>query len=310
MFFVAVSTVKRGTISLALGTIGIITWYVKQVTQLVTLSPEYCKTAIFSQFTCAAVTFVLLSGIAIDRYINILFPLRSLSIKTRKCLIMLSIWGYAVLICSGFIPSATVSANLFNFHNKKRQLFHLYLNSTKNNASRWNYKEPRKHCIPGSLGSLERQIAFTVFFLFAFVVPLLCITFSYSKVTVFLWRKTKENNCLNRNIAKAKLRAVRMFTLVVVSFLISWGPVMIIDMFASYSFKKRRLRISKFPLRPLLDCISQTSSIFNPIIYAFGDSNFRRNLRLLFCGRKKRGFEVNRVSPATIRGNYFQMATF
>ena len=156
------------------------------------LSPEYCKTAIFSQFTCAAVTFVLLSGIAIDRYINILFPLRSLSIKTRKCLIMLSIWGYAVLICSGFIPSATVSANLFNFHNKKRQLFHLYLNSTKNNASRWNYKEPRKHCIPGSSGSLERQIAFTVFFLFAFVVPLLCITFSYSKITVFVWRKTKK----------------------------------------------------------------------------------------------------------------------
>lgn len=268
------------------------------------LSPTHCKTAIFSQFTCATVTFVLLSGIAIDRYIHILFPIRSLVIKTRKFLILLSIWIYAVAICSGFIYSATLSGNVFNFRRHGRiPLF----NSRRNNTSGLDYKEPRKHCIPGSSGSLERKVAFTVYFVFAFVVPLFCIIFSYTRITVFLWRKANANNSINRNIARAKLRAIQMFALVVLSFLISWGPVMILDIIRSYPVRKRSIRLGKFPLRPLFDCFSQTSSIFNPLIYAFGDTNFRRSLRLLFCRRRRGRVDITRVSPVKLKGAYIQM---
>ena len=273
-------------------------------------TPEHCKTAIFSQFTCAAVSFVLLSGIAMDRYVHILFPIRSLSIKTRKCLIMLLIWIYAMIICSGFIVSATDSGKLFNFYQRRRSSFQSFLNSTRNNTSTWDYKEPRKHCTPGFSGSLERKVAFTIYFLFAFVVPLFCIVFCYTKITVFLWRKTKTNNSVNSSIARAKLRAIQMFALVVFSFLISWGPVMILDMVTSYPAKPGKIIFRKFPLRPLFDCISQTSSIFNPIIYAFGDASFRRSLYSLFCGRKRGRLEFTRVSPAKMRGAYIQMTNF
>ena len=274
------------------------------------LAPEHCKTAIFSQFTCAAVTFVLLSGIAMDRYVHILFPIRSLSIKTRKCLIMLSIWVYAVIIGSGFIFSSTDSGKLFNFYQRRRSSFQSFLNSTRNNTSTWDYKKPRKHCTPGYSGSLERKVAFTIYFLFAFMVPLFCIVFCYTKITVFLWRKTKTNNSVNSSIARAKLRAIQLFALVVFSFLISWGPVMILDMVASYPPKPGKITFRKFPLRPLFDCISQTSSIFNPIIYAFGDASFRRSLYSLFCGRKRGRLEFTRVSPAKMRGTYIPMTNF
>ncbi|XP_073243799.1 QRFP-like peptide receptor [Porites lutea] len=256
------------------------------------ISPEHCKTVIFTQFTCAAVTFELLSGIALDRYIHIIFPLRSLGLKPRKCLTMLLIWVYAMLICSGFIPSATVSVNIFNFLYKKRP----FLNLTQNNVSNWR---DIRHCTPGSAGSLERQIAFTTYFLLAFVVPLVCIIFSYTKITCFLWNKAKASNHVHRNIARAKLRAVRMCVFVVLSFIISWGPIMILDIIISYRYVHRRKKASgNLPLRPLFDCFSLTSSIFNPIIYAFCDASFRRNLRLLFCSRKTTRFEVNRISPS------------
>ena len=256
------------------------------------ISPEHCKTVIFTQFTCAAVTFELLSGIALDRYIHIIFPLRSLGLKPRKCLTMLLIWVYAMLICSGFIPSATVSVNIFNFRYKKRP----FLNLTQNNVSNWR---DIRHCTPGSAGSLERQIAFTTYFLLAFVVPLVCIIFSYTKITCFLWNKAKASNHVHRNIARAKLRAVRMCVFVVLSFIISWGPIMILDIIISYRYVHRRKKASgNLPLRPLFDCFSLTSSIFNPIIYAFCDASFRRNLRLLFCSRKTTRFEVNRISPS------------
>lgn len=269
------------------------------------LSSEQCKVTIFSVFTCAAVTFVLLSAIAIDRYVHILFPIRSLGIKTRKSFVMLLIWIYAFTICSGFIGSATVYHKSFNFHRRRRPLPQArLLNSRRNSTRSW---ESRTHCIPGVSGSLERRAAFTVYFLFAFVVPLFCIIFSYTKITVFLWRKTKQTNVINRSMATAKLRATQMFALVVFSFLLSWGPIMILDMVASYPFRPGKITFKEFPLRPLFDCFSQTSSILNPIIYAFGDTNFKRSLWLLFYVRKRARVNINRVSPAKMNASYIQM---
>lgn len=274
----------------------------------VELNKTQCKMTIVSVYTCAAVTFALLAGIAIDRYVHIMFPIRSLSVKIRKCLIMLSIWIYSLAICSGFIASATVSH--FILYDRRRPMHQAFLNKTRNNTYDWDLKEPRKHCIPGSPGSLERKIAYTIYFLFAFVVPLFCIAFSYTKITVFLWRKTKAANVVNRGLTRAKLRALRMFALVVFSFLLSWGPIMILDIIASYPRRPGKVTIEKIPLRPLFDCISQTSSILNPVIYAFGDTNFRRSLYLLFRVRKRARVRITRVSPTKMCvGTCIQMAT-
>ena len=145
------------------------------------LTSEQCKMTLFSVFTCAAVTFVLLSAIAIDRYVHILFSIRSLGIKTRKSFVMLLIWIYALAICSRFISSATVyHSRPFTIHRRGRPLplGEALLNSTMNSTGSWVIKEPKTHCIPGEPRSLERKAAYTVYFLFAFVVPLFCIIFS------------------------------------------------------------------------------------------------------------------------------------
>ena len=88
------------------------------------------------------------------------------------------------------------------------------------------------------------------------------------------------------------------------SFLISWGPIMILDMYASYSIKRLGV-FHKFPLRPLFDCVSQTSSILNPFIYAFGDANFKRGLYLCFR-RRQGGGQITRVLPATVKESYVE----
>lgn len=270
-------------------------------------SAVHCQLAIFSQFTCAAVAFVLLTGIAIDRYIHILFPLRSLTMKTRKYLVIISIWFYALMICSGFICSATISPRP-QFPRSQRYLLSNSLSNLTRNATVSSDSKPlRIHCIPGKAGSLERKVAFTVYFVFAFVVPLILIMFAYTKITVFLWKRTKTNNAINSSMAKAKLKAIQMFVLVVFSFLISWGPVMILDMLASYPTKRGRITYQKLPLRPLFECISQTSSIFHPFIYAFCDANFRRNLRRC-CHWRKDSVRITRVSPVMMNGTYIQMS--
>ena len=269
-------------------------------------STAYCQLALFSQFTCAAVTFVLLTGIAIDRYIHILFPLRALTIQTRKYLIIIVIWFYALVICSGFIGSATLSPRI-KFRGQLYLLSNSSSNLTTNDTVSSDSKPFRRHCTPGKPDSLERKVAFTVYFVFAFVVPLIVITFTYTRITVFLWKRTKTNNSINSSCAKAKLKAIQMLVLVVFSFLLSWGPIMILDMCASYPAKKGRITYQKLPLRPLFDCISQTSSIFYPFIYAFCDENFRKNLRRC-CLRRKDSVRVTRVSPVKMNGSYLEMS--
>jgi len=271
-------------------------------------STVHCQLAIFSQFTCAAVTFVLLTGIAIDRYIHILFPLRALAIKTRKHLIIIFIWVYALVICSGFIGSATISHRI---PRKFRGQLYLFSNSSSyfitNDTVSSDSKPFRRHCTPGKPDSLERKVAFTVYFLFAFVVPLVVITFAYTKITAFLWKRSKTNNSINRSYARTKLKAIQMLVLVVFSFLISWGPIMILDICASYPAKKGQITYQKLPLRPLFDCISQTSSIFYPFIYAFCDANFRKNLRRC-CLWRKDSVRVTRVSPVIMNGSCIEMS--
>ena len=268
-------------------------------------SPVHCQLVIFSQFTCAAVTFVLLTGIAIDRYVHILFPLRALTIKTRKYFIVIFIWFYALVICSGFIVSASLSSRI-NLHAQKHLLSNSSSNLTSNDTAVSSDSNPfHRHCTPGKPDSLERKVSFTVYFVFAFVVPLIVITFAYTKITVFLWKRTKTNNNINSS-CKTKLKATQMLVLVVLSFLISWGPIMILDIFASYPTKRGRITYEKLPLRPLFDCISQTSSIFYPFIYAFCDANFRKNLRR--CLWRKDSMRATRVSPVIIDVSYIHMS--
>ncbi|XP_068739964.1 galanin receptor type 1-like [Montipora capricornis] len=258
-----------------------------------------CKIVIFSSFTCAAITFILLAGIAADRYIHIIFPIRTFGSKPKKYLIMVLIWICAMAICSGFIISATVSKK--PPPHGRRPMENACPNSTCNNTRHpMDYREPPQHCIPGTSRDSTREIPFTIYFSLAFLVPLCVIVFSYTKIISSLQQKTKASDLGNRSTARAQLRTIKIFIIVVLSFLFSWAPIMILDMIESYRKKEGTISIGVFPVRPLFDCITQTSSIFNPLIYALGDANFRKSLRLLFHVGERSNVN-NRVSPVAER---------
>ncbi|XP_068739967.1 neuropeptide FF receptor 2-like [Montipora capricornis] len=261
------------------------------------LGTVLCKIVIFSSSTCAAVTFISLAGIAADRYIHIIFPIRTFGIKPKKHLIMVFIWIYAMAICSGFIFSATVSKELPP--HKRRPLTNACPNSTCYNTHHpMDDKKPAQHCGTGISSDSARKISFTIYFSLAFLLPLFVIVFSYTKIIISLRRKTKDVDLGNRSTARAQLRTIKIFVIVVFSFLFSWAPIMTLDMIESYTKKERFISIGVFSVRPLFDCITQTSSLFNPLIYSFGDANFRKSLRSLFrVVEKQRGVNINTVSP-------------
>ena len=252
------------------------------------ISPSHCKVVVFFQYSCETVLFALLAGIAMDRGKNIIRPLQSF--KNRYChrkKAIILIWIYAVSISAGFIYSATSRRLTREFKRSGN-------NSTTDNIM--NKKAPdttlifrsrRSHCIPGPHGSPRSQIAFSIYFVCGFLVPLCIMIISYTRVFCFL-RSRAKHSMLNRSVVRSKFKTLFILVTLVFSFVISWGPITVLDLIQSYIHPWQDVGVW---LRPVAECLCYSSSILNPVFYAFGNESFMKEaISLILCNRKFKCF--------------------
>ena len=235
-----------------------------------------CRTILFAQYTVLTVLFGLLTGISIDRYYHIVHPLRCLVAKDRRPITLLLLWACAIVLA---IPVLFTSITLI-----VSKEFRLEQNIT--HATGWASNKTsvrRLHHHPTALfqfrqcGVMSRygKLYFTLYFTCVFCVPLVVMTVMYTKMLLFLWRRSAHNK-MNKAVAKSKVKTVRLLLAVLLSFVFSWGPLMIAELCALYNIN---LSIGSLPLLLIARCISYTSSILNPLIYSIGNSSFRREAR-------------------------------
>ena len=243
------------------------------------LSSSRCKVMVFLQYTCEAVLFALLAGIALDRSKSIIHPLQSL--KNRNChrkRAVVLIWIYAFTISAAFLCSATSSQFIRHFN---RMVSRSAQEHTRNNTL--TFKSPRAHCVAGPRTLLRSQVAFTIYFVCGFFIPLCTMIICYTRVIYFLSNREK-HLMLNRSVVRSKLKTVFILILMVFSFVLSWGPITVVDLLVSYNCLGKD---TEFWLRPVSEGLCFTSSILNPVIYAFGNEAFRKEASsLLLCHRK------------------------
>lgn len=251
------------------------------------ISPPHCKAVVFFQYTCETVLFALLAGIAMDRGKNIVHPLQSF--KTRYChrkKAIILIWIYAVSISAGFVYSATSRRLMRQFTGYGNNSTTDNITNTKAPHRVLTLKSHRAHCIAGPHGSLRSQIAFTIYFVCGFLVPLCIMIISYTRVFCFLSNRAK-HSILNRSVVKSKFKTLLILVMLVFSFVVSWGPITMLDLIQSYIHPGQGGRW----LRPLTECLCYSSSILNPVFYAFGNESFRKEaISLILCNRKFKCF--------------------
>ena len=223
-----------------------------------------CKAMTFwPKVTCAAV-FLLLAGIALDRKNHIINPLKNLGrVKHRSTRIVL-IWFLSVAVSFPLIFGANVSPS----QNNARQI-----NST--------HSDPVFTCLVPR-GALLSQTSFTIYFLFAFIVPLAIITTSYCKIFLYLRKRAAKRN-ISQCYVRSKCKALRMLVLVVVGVLLSWGPIMFSDLARVYG---ARFKVRDISVKQVTVSISLTSSVIHPVLYSFGNANFRCEVERAFRGCK------------------------
>lgn len=242
-------------------------------------SPIHCKVIIFFQYTCAAVLFLLLAQIAVDRFFHIVYPLRSLSSNRSRTKRILLTWTFAFIVCSAFFFSATNTRFTQKFRFRGARPGNFSGTQKEERIKEVVFDLQTDGCIAGKRGLWTSQLSVTIFFVFGFLLPLFVMTLCYGKILIFLWKRSRQTGAFNSAVTRPRSKATRVLILIVLTFLISWGPLMVLDTIQPYLHLN--LRLWEFPARPLFICFSFTSSILNPLIYAFGNSNFRRELKRL-----------------------------
>ena len=227
-----------------------------------------CKAISFFTKTFASAIFVSLVVIAIDRHQNIVHPLKSLKSTRRPFFFVGLCWLYATTVSCPSVVSVD-SISVLEIPEARGMV-------CENCADKKLCDIPR---------SVLGQSSTTLYFLLAFVVPLTAIFALYARVAIFLYHRGK-SGMMNPVATKSKSKAVRMLIITVFGYTLSLGPAAILAMLRSYGALNSKPFDAMLLVTWIVDFATYTSSLANPLIYAYYNGDFRQEINRLLCERR------------------------
>ncbi|XP_068740812.1 neuropeptide FF receptor 1-like [Montipora capricornis] len=248
-----------------------------------TMTTVQCKTISVFSHTFSSAIFPSLVAIAMDRYQNIIHPLETLKSKRKPIFFVWLIWLYAAIASCPF--SACVKSIPIVEIPEARGM------------------SCNDECIGRKICDIDRalpgQMATTLYFLIAFAIPVATIVILYTKVAIFL-RQRSRNGMMNKVAARSKAKAVRMLIITVTGYVLSLGPAVVLSMLRSYGI------FNNTPFGVMLlvswsaEFASYASSLGNPLIYAYYNADFRKEIIRLICKRTNKKEVSNDVSMVNV----------
>ena len=220
----------------------------------------WCKIVQYFMFVSAYVSIYTLVLMSLDRYLAVVHPISSMSIRTqRNTYIVVSItW---VIILLGHVPLLT-QYGVFEY---------VY------------YGEERSTCI--NLKGLDKhevnKLFYATFFVFGYLLPLSLICVLYGFMLKRLLYGVVPGGNQRAESIRSKKRVTKMVVVVVVIFALCWLPIQII--FMVQNFGDFATDIFSIAMQMAANCLAYMNSCVNPILYAFLSENFRRSFRKLLC---------------------------
>ena len=218
----------------------------------------FCKVTKTFIYMFNTAVFTSLVIIAFDRLQSITRPFKRLRHKPKFYRYILAVWGYSIVCALPQMFNAEIGTHAVNFT--------IHSNKTGTTSTYGVHL-----CTLSNVGS-SRRIVEIIYFMLGFFVPLLIITVAYSKIAVFLWKKSR-NRMVNQAALKSKGKALRMLVLVVVGFVVCLGAPQVFDLMKSFGLK------DQVAMDSLAVVLQLSSSLINPIIYGFYSAEFKHGLK-------------------------------
>ena len=210
----------------------------------------FCKMVQFFLYVCTYVTVWTLVAISGYRYLTVVRSTTSARYRTKSNVIIccLCIWGTSL---GSQIPVLLA-------HTVKTMGVYSYCGITTSAV----------------------EAVFLTFFVFAYVLPLLLICVLYVPIMWHL-RPSKTSTVDNAHSKERTARACKVIILVVVVFCISWLPLHINSLVATYGTLPRGKFYEVF--RVLWNCMAYGNSCANPFIYNYASKEFRKAFHDVLC---------------------------
>ncbi|XP_037296583.1 tachykinin-like peptides receptor 99D isoform X1 [Manduca sexta] len=228
----------------------------------------YCKFCQFIAVLSISASVFTLLAISVDRYVAIMSPLRPRLGKRATLGITAAIWAWSSIISSPNLIYFTTETDFLPDGNVRRVCF-----------SEWP---------DGITTRSHMEYVYNVMFMvLTYFMPIMAMTYAYSRVGVELWGSQSIGECTQRQLdnVKSKRRVVKMMIVVVVIFAVCWLPFHVYFVVTSYYPDVVNYpHIQEIYLG--IYWLAMSNSMYNPIIYCWMNSKFRRGFKQFFwcCG--------------------------
>ena len=227
-------------------------------------SPEWpfgecmCKVVHLVQYASMAASILTLVAMALDRYLAVVYPLKTKHLRTPKTALMviLFIWILSIVIALPWPVFYTVKV----YRNIAPRPIAIC-------ADNWGaYRK-------------QRSLYFLLLFLVTYAIPLVAITVLSILMVRQLWILPEPDCPRLGSSLKAKRKVTFLVIFVIAVFFICWLPSHVIWVWTNFFRKTWRRNYTFYYMRILAHVFSYANSSMNPVIYAFLSKNFRRGFR-------------------------------
>lgn len=244
----------------------------------------WCRVVQYLVIVCAYASIYTLVLMSFDRFLAVVHPIASMSVRTvQNAFIAIGIlWAVIVLAC---IPALQSHGQLsYTAFGTEYSVCIFLANEGYNYAA--------------------FQISF---FLSSYIIPLSLIFVLYMLMLKRLWFGVAPGGRVSAESLRSKKRVTRMVVIVVVIFAVCWCPIQIVLVLKS---------VNSYPITPFRIVVQITSHILaymnscvNPILYAFLSENFRKAFhKIIACNPKytsapNKGTQENKTERETTLNN-------
>lgn len=231
----------------------------------------WCRVVQYLVIVCAYASIYTLVLMSFDRFLAVVHPIASMSIRTvRNAFVAIGIlWAVILLACiPALLSHGQVSYNIYGI----QYSVCVFLSNED-----YNYA------------------AFQIcFFMSSYIIPLALIFVLYMLMLKRLWFGVAPGGRISAESLKSKKRVTRMVVIVVVIFAVCWCPIQIVLVLKSVnSYPIGTFRIV---VQIASHILAYMNSCVNPILYAFLSENFRKAFHKVIACNQKQGALPNKTT--------------